>query len=533
MQIDRAVDQPVTPGVRVLAAFGVVYLVLLAPLIAFEFPPLIDYPTHLARHFIANELSTNEALSHFYDYSWRLIPYMASDVVGVPLSAVFSPYVAERILLGLIVFLWLAGPMVLYRTIWGHFSYWPLMSAFFVYNLVFVSATESFLLTSGLTFFIFAFWIRLGEAPLRVRLALALGLGFAVYACHLIAFFLFVITICLYELARVWTGGHRLAHSLRRSAVIGAALALPGLMHFAYLMVYHRPTYDPEAVGLFAYGGLLDRLFTVLSPTLFAVTYIETFFAACFILAIGVSLVLTRAILMRTVFAIVCFGLALVASFTPSVFVGVTAFGIRPPVYLAGLFFGMTRFNARRKNAFLIAIMIAAFALPLKVQGFWNIWRQHDADTRQIVAAFDRLTPGSLLLPVMADGDGTELSYAHRHTASYATVARVAFVPTNYTGTTGLSARPAYKQLQHPSWRATEYKTFIKELSAGGVPAAADDMPHKFWRRWWVYYDYLLLMSAKAIANPYPQLLEEIDKGRVFSLYRVRRENVAGFVKPE
>src|ERR1700693_4797737 len=66
-------------------AYVALFAVLLSPVIAFDYPAMVDYPNHLARMFLLSREGLPEP-NKFYEITWALYPNLAMDVV-VPLWA--------------------------------------------------------------------------------------------------------------------------------------------------------------------------------------------------------------------------------------------------------------------------------------------------------------------------------------------------------------------------------------------------------------------------------------------------------------
>ena len=58
-------------------ALGALVLLLLAPLVLNGFPPVLDYPNHLARLFILARAGTNPVVDRMYAPHWSIIPDLA------------------------------------------------------------------------------------------------------------------------------------------------------------------------------------------------------------------------------------------------------------------------------------------------------------------------------------------------------------------------------------------------------------------------------------------------------------------------
>src|SRR5579864_6863201 len=83
-------------GVLTLAAM------LLAPIWTAAFPPLLDYPNHLARAFVLAHLNDSHfSFQQFYRADWGAYPYLGMDASLAVLGRMFPIETAGRVFLSL------------------------------------------------------------------------------------------------------------------------------------------------------------------------------------------------------------------------------------------------------------------------------------------------------------------------------------------------------------------------------------------------------------------------------------------------
>src|ERR1700739_3332478 len=86
---------------RFVAIF-IIAIALLAPIWMVEFPPLLDYPNHLARSFVLMHLNDPHFnFSKFYRADWVAYPYLGMDAVLAVLGRLFPIEIAGRLFLSL------------------------------------------------------------------------------------------------------------------------------------------------------------------------------------------------------------------------------------------------------------------------------------------------------------------------------------------------------------------------------------------------------------------------------------------------
>src|SRR5580704_19535091 len=75
---------------------------LLAPIWIVSFPPLLDYPNHLARAFVLAHLNDSHfSFQQFYRSDWGAYPYLGMDASLAVLGRLFPIETAGRVYLSL------------------------------------------------------------------------------------------------------------------------------------------------------------------------------------------------------------------------------------------------------------------------------------------------------------------------------------------------------------------------------------------------------------------------------------------------
>src|SRR5208283_1104016 len=77
-------------------------VLLLLPIWSVAFPPLLDYPNHLARAFVLLHLhDPHFSFSQWYRADWGLYPYLGMDASLAVLGRIFPIEMAGRVFLSL------------------------------------------------------------------------------------------------------------------------------------------------------------------------------------------------------------------------------------------------------------------------------------------------------------------------------------------------------------------------------------------------------------------------------------------------
>ncbi len=179
-------------------------LLLLAPLLLTDVPPLLDYPNHLARAFVLAFGSKDAVLSRMYEPHWQVIPNLAIDLVLPPLLRVFPVHIAGRMVIGLALLLPVLGTLAYSRATFGTWRLWPLCSGLIAYNAVLLLGFLNFLISVGLALLTAAFWARFGDRrPVRAGLACAAACAIT-FLAHLGGVLLLLVLIAAQEIELLW-----------------------------------------------------------------------------------------------------------------------------------------------------------------------------------------------------------------------------------------------------------------------------------------------------------------------------------------
>lgn len=248
-----------SPSFR-LAAVLIVAATLLLPIWIVAFPPLLDYPNHLARAFVLAHLNDPEfSFRQFYRSDWGPYPYLGMDASLALLARLFPIETAGRVYLSLCVLALPAAAWFFLRQAQPKSEAAFLWSLLIAYNVFFLEGFLNFDLSIAAGLFALGLWVRWLEAPGFARWATALAAFTASYFAHLLGFALAGLVVVAY-----------LALSRRpfRDWVWSGALALPSV---AFYLRYSRVGLTANKIIFHGFGDKLDSLGMILhgySPVL-------------------------------------------------------------------------------------------------------------------------------------------------------------------------------------------------------------------------------------------------------------------------
>ncbi len=195
---------------------------ILYPVWSISYPPLLDYPNHLARVFVLAHLK--DPAYHFTDWyraDWGPFPYLGMDLILVSLQRVLPVAIAGKVFLSLCL---LAVPLSIWwlvRTANPGHDWLALWGLLLSYNLFFLEGFVNYAFGMAACFVTITLWLRYLDQPTLRRWLLVLLAATATYFAHLIAFVFAGFVVFVYTLAEK----RRLPHQ-----VLAGMPFLPGVL---------------------------------------------------------------------------------------------------------------------------------------------------------------------------------------------------------------------------------------------------------------------------------------------------------------
>jgi hypothetical protein len=514
-----------------LALYLVFGAAMLCPLLWATVPPLVDYPNHLARMWILVHHAAIPELARNYIVSWRLLPDMAMDLVVPALAQVVSVIDAGRVFIGMTMVGLVAGTVTLHRVLHGRFAIWPLWSVLFVYNAVLFWGFLGCLFASAIYLFAFSGWIASRNWRLLSRILVFSAVAAALFLLHAFAFGLYGLSVASYELGRRFEGRKLPLRSLVCYTLVCLQF-IPGLFLWYLSLGNVQSAYT-------AYGGLTSKLYAVASPVTFGVQPAMldkiTWLAVAITLMFSVTRRALRIVLeMRLPLA----AMVVVAILMPNFVNGSWGADFRLPVILPFVLLASTQLEATSKPLLrgLSLAMIVLFGL--RIVAVSRSWHDYDRWFDEFRRASAVISPGSRLLIVetpLIDKrpqlSGVPIFSASlqpqifHHMGALAVIDRSAFFPYLFTGPTTVHMTPVNQTVS----QTVSDPITPDELVRSANPATAKStysepdiygqLPH--WRDWPRTFDYVLWMDFGEIPKPELQELRLVERGSLFTLYKV------------
>lgn len=403
------------------ALFAASAVLVCAPLWATKYPPLLDYPNHLARAYVIYHYGDNDFYRGEYDLLRAPVPNMAIDLVVPPLLRFFEVKTAGKIFLTLTFLLFALGCHMLGASVHGRPTWLALSFALLVFNQTVFWGFVNYFFGVGLFLVTFALWLRYRKRWTWARLALVVVLAYAAFIAHLSAYAFMGVAVTTVTLFDAWK-----ARRVTKGMLSGLAPLVPPLATFVAFMR------GPGKTGELVWG---DGVAKVINLAAWPVGYnyaldgalVGVVFLAC-------AFVLLRAKNLRVSWALLATGLLfwlLYVLCPQAVFTSYSADVrfVAPAIVFTLLAF---RFEVGRKLG-LCALALILLATCVKLGGVWAAWWRIDAKTEAQLALFERFEDGARVYPITffpPDKEGAKNERPIHHVIHYATISRHIFAPT-------------------------------------------------------------------------------------------------------
>ncbi len=397
---------------------------LLIPLWSVAYPPLVDYPNHLARSYVLAHIHDFDTLAQNYRVDMRPLPYLTVDLALMAMMQVLSAATAGRILLSAIVILGVLGAFLLGRAFTGRTGTPALLVAFFAYNSTFYYGFLNYNLALTLFFITLAVWVRRREHPRPPGILLVSVLTLLTYFSHLAGFILLGVAVAGITISDIWMA-RRLARR-HVAALIGFA---PAAVFLLFYML------DAGTMGEVSWGSIGRKVVTLLTPF---ITYDRRLDVAALVLLATAAGI---AFLGRSRFAVrpapLAAAAALLVAYVASPYEAMTGYDADVRFVMAFLACALFVFDlGSRPRAARIALVLVLAASLLKVGGVWAAWTAQGREIACQVRLLGTVDEGARVFSLYLRASDPMVDQRERgmiHVVNYATIERRAFVPTIFT----------------------------------------------------------------------------------------------------
>lgn len=394
-------------------------LVLVAlPVVLVQWPPIFDYPNHLARAHVIDRLDSSAVFAAHMHTTNFLIPNVLADLLVLALIPFGGVLMAGKALLVTTFALTLTGAYAVNRQLTGRFSPWPLLAAALLYNEGFFWGFLNYNLGLGLLLWGVAVWLALRCRTAGERMAVGACFALLIFLAHLVAFGLYAVAVAVIELRRP---------NVARLVQAGAQF-VPPLVIFLAL----SPAGELEFIALFDFsvtGKVMPfaRILSSGNPVLdFA-----TLAALGGVIATGMLSGLAHC--QGTLLLLAATFLALVLTM-PFSMLGSYFLDSRI-IFACALMFAASLSPRKRGSSAGIAVIVLTI-VGGRTLGLLVDWREQEADYTVLIAALDRVPSGSIIVTTVQYpfelGDWVitrRVKPSHEHSTLYATIRNDVLVP--------------------------------------------------------------------------------------------------------
>jgi hypothetical protein len=257
--MDAAESTPVQSGsaAKVFRWAGMLLLaaMLLAPVWSVEFPPLLDYPNHLARAFVLAHLNDSHfSFQKFYEADWGAYPYLGMDASLAVLGRLFPIETAGRVFLSLCALALPAAAWFFLRQAQPEAEAAWLWSLLIAYNVFFLEGFLNFELSLAVGLLALGLWLHWLAKQGIGRWIAALVAFTALYFTHLLGFGIAGLILISYL---------ALSRKPLRDWLWSGALAVPGLVFYLHSsrvglsagkIVFHGWEDKLDSLGMILHG---------------------------------------------------------------------------------------------------------------------------------------------------------------------------------------------------------------------------------------------------------------------------------------
>ncbi|HTT97667.1 MAG TPA: hypothetical protein VMF58_06420 [Rhizomicrobium sp.] len=497
-------------------AIALAALVMALPLWCVTAPPMPDYPAHLASYYLIATDAKAAAVSSFYSIHWAWIPNLAGEILIPPMSHLIGLETATKLFITAGVAMWVIGPALIHRALYGRVGIAPLFAALFAYNANFTWGFLNYYFAMGAAFLVFAAWIATDRRRTFSQMAGFILAVTALYFAHLFAMAVLLLFIACFELDGL-AGNFSMRATLRRALTV----AIP-FVPAAFAFVFLKPRGGAGGVAFNTLDRLLDRLEAALQ-----LTYDNASFVLLALLTILLVAGLWRGwigVHRRMLFVLPV--LAIVTVFAPEWAMGGWGVDLRLPAVLGALVFASLEFRLERGAALTLAAAACA-AILVNAAVLAQDWRTHDGEFNEFRTAARTLKPGTKLLTVL-DGDaiGFRSDQPYWHMAEYAIVDPGVFTPLLFTTRDQHVVRlnPEYQSIAAASAQQGSPPDIdeLEDLAAGRADQDEDiKNVFPYLMRFQCHYDVAIVIHLNGPRSAIPPMLKLRHAGSFYDLYDI------------
>lgn len=463
-------------------------ILLVLPIWIVEYPPLLDFPNHLARSFVISHLHDPAFhFDRFYQAQWGPYPYLGMDILLITLQQVLPITIAAKVFLSLCL---LAVPLGFWWFLrqanpgndW--LATWALLVAC---NEFFLESFVAFQLSVAVAFFFLGCWIRWTPCPGLRRWLWLLVIATGTYFSHLIGFILAGFIVTVYTLWK-WRG--------LRETLLSWALFVPGVIMFVISGLGVHNGHDLHFRSLEdKVDELIRTFYGGFSPGL------TTFTLWVSVLCIPLAFLFNRQFRFRKPWPYITLGLLALYFALPYSMGETFDIDVRVLPVLFLTIFSLA--NVGRRARVLGAIALVVFSM--RAITIAHTFRTEQPELQAISRGVQLIRPGSLVLPIVEPNREEDPNrWPYEHFSAWSVIQRGAFSPYLFDLPGQTPLRITYDVYSPDAFWDSEY-----------------DDSDVDWERVQQNYDYVWAYNVDRFSPKLRQIGKRIYESGKFQLYEI------------
>jgi hypothetical protein len=427
-----------------------------APLWATTYPPLLDYPNHLARAYVTYHYDEFPDFQRTYSKLNVPVPNMAIDLVVPALLRFFEVRTAGKLFLTLMFVLFALGCHTLGVAIHGRPTWFALSFILLAFNQTVFWGFVNYFFGVGMFLLSASLWLRFRRQWNWWRLGIVAAFVLASYLTHLSAFAFLGVVLVTFTAFDVLQD-----QRLTRRHWLGLTPLLPPALTFLMFMR------GPGEPGKLVWADATDKLLNLASWPVGYHYLLDGSLLGVLLLLAGWLCWRARAVhfarpvlvtgVLFWVLYLIC-PLAIFTSYSADIRF------VAPAILFTLLAF---RFEVGKRLG-TVALAVFLLVSVVRLGGIWEAWQRIDRETAGQVALFQGLASGARVYPITffpLDKEGRKNERPLHHAIHYATIYQHTFSPTffAYKGQQPLlyRQRPRYAKITQRRPPETQDWSFI------------------------------------------------------------------------
>lgn len=496
------------------AVFALLAVASLLPTLLTPIPAMGDYLNHLARMYLLSQMGTADA-NPYYQAAWAFYPNLAMDLVVPQMARLIGAENATRLFLLFSQILIVGGAVALEWVVKRRVHIAGFAALMFLYCLPFSWGFVNFECALGIALWGIAAYLVVAEQPAPLRFVVNAASVMVLFAAHFFSLGIYGATLGFYEL---WRAFDRKV-SYRDVALRLVTLSIPAV---ALLVIMRLTAGSVGSEGSFWYFD-----YKLLWPFFIMNGYSMAVSGASALVLMAALYVAARCgvLKLKPAGIWIAIGFALLYLVIPPRLFGTAFADIRvlPAAALILPAFCSLSLPSRRWTIAALAVVGGITLANLGV--VLVVWLSYRSEYSAVIESFQKIDRGSkILIGISGEGEDPPFKDLTQYPVYYAPTLAVhyanAFVSNVFTetGKQPIQARAEVRRLAIPYGGPVPIR-LLSAIAAGQMAASDDAVVIRTWYR---DYDYLYLVGP-AMANPLPDMLNELDRSGRFVLYKIRR----------